>query len=185
MNGDFGGPGFGPVGHRAADGVGHAQSSERGFHRRADHIDNPSPARALHARKDGLGQVLVVDQVLVERGKKGVFLRFRDGAASGAAAVVHQDVHVSGCEHFGCGPHDVGRILKVGHCHGMPLSGQRGQGGLKAFKVACEQGHLRTESRELLCSGETNALGGAAHQGAFAAQIQRQNMLFTHAAKGR
>ena len=185
VDGHFGGPRFGPIGHGSTNGVGHAQPRQRGLDRRADDIHNPAPSGPLHPWQDSLGQDLVVDEMLVEGGQKGLFSGFCDRSTCRASAVVHKDVDVSGVEDVShCTSHFFG-ALEVRHGRGVSRSRQCGQRLVQPVWISREQGHGGPETCQLLSRGETDALRGTAHQSALAAQIQRQNMLFTHVAKGR
>lgn len=62
----FCGPCFGPVGDGPTDRIGHSESSEWCLHRRTDHIDDPAPTCFFHAGEHGLGQNVVVGQVLLK-----------------------------------------------------------------------------------------------------------------------
>lgn len=185
VDGHFGGPRFGPIGHGSANGVRHAQPRQWGLDRRADDIHNPSKSCALHAGKHRLGQDLVVDEVLVERGQKCVFISFRDRTSCRSSAVVHQDVHVARSEHLGGCSTDFFWVLEVGHSHCMTVTRKGGQRLVQAVPVPRQKRDLGAESGQLLSRGEADSLRCATHQGALATQIQGQNMQVTHAAKGR
>lgn len=185
VDGHFGCPSFGPICHGTANGVGDPQASQWGFDRGADDIHNPAPSGPLHPWQDGLGQDLVVDQMLVEGGQKGVFSGFCDGPACRSSAVVHKDVNVSGAEDVSYSTSHIFGALEVCHGLGVSRSWQRGQRFVQPVWISREQGHGGPETCQLLSRGKTDALRGSAHQSALPAQIQRQNMLFTHVAKGR
>ena len=185
MDGHFGGPRFGPIGHGSTDGVRHAQPRQRGLDRGADDVHNAPEPCTLHAGHHGLGQDLVVDEVLVEGGQKRLFRGFGDRTSCRSPAVVDQDVHVARSEHFRGRFTDVFGMLEVGHSHSVTVTRQGGQRLVQAVPVPGQQGDLGPESGQLLSRGEANSLRCATHQGALATQIQGQNMQVTHAAKGR
>ena len=185
VDGHLGCPSFGPICHGTANGVGDPQASQWRFDRGADDIHNTAPSGPLHPWQDSLGQDLVVDQMLVEGGQKGLFSGFCDGSACRASAVVHKDVDVTVAEDVSHCTSYIFGALEVRHGRGVSRSRQRGQCLVQPVWISREQGHGGPEACQLLSRGKTNALRGTAHQSALAAQIQRQNMLFTHVVKGR
>ena len=185
VDGHFGGPRFGPIGHCSTNGVRHAQPRQWGLDGRADDVhDAPEPG-TLHAGQHGLGQDLIVDEVLVEGGQKGLFRGFGDCTSCRPPAVVHQDVHVAGREHLRGRSTDVFGMLEVRHSHSMTVTRKGGQRLIQAVPVPGQKRDLGAESSQLLSRGEADSLRCATHQGALATQIQGQNMQVTHDVKGR
>ena len=74
-------------------------------------------------------------------------------------------------------------VREIGHRNSVSFTGQRGQGVLQARFIPGEQRHGGAEASELLGCGQTNALGGAAHQRVLACQIERENRGIVHAVK--
>ena len=123
--------------------------------------------------------------MLIECIEECLLWSFGDGATRRAAAVVDQNVHISFGQHLCHSSRNICRVLKISNSDRMTFPTEGAQRFIQAVEIAGEQGHLCPKSSQLLGSCEADALGRTAYQGSFARQIQGQNMLFTHAAKGR
>lgn len=110
----FRGPSFGPIRDRPSHRVGHPKTGERRFDRRADHVDHPAPTGLFHSGEHGLGQNVVVCQVLLKGREEGIGVCLGDRPARWPPRVVHQNIDgPKGQEGLHCGL-DLFRVLEIG-----------------------------------------------------------------------
>lgn len=167
----FTGEGFGPIGHRTPHGIGHTQSIERLFDGGGNHIDDAPSSRSAHARKNGLNQSLVANQVLGKCREIGVGIGCMGRSSRRSSGVVDEDVHGLGSGHrFSGGSHLIWSG-EVRHDVAMAIARKCFQCRGKTLAIPCHQGATRAQCSKFLGRCEANALGGSTHQGVFSLKV--------------